>query len=251
MIIEGNGIKLSASIAGNKLRFQVLEQSDEATAALVETGKIVDEASGFGIKSKNYPSLNRQEKNFYLRGIDKTKNNVVVEKEFDSAGAARDALFTLDALIQKVKKPERMKPDPGNTTHVRQAILTAQQARTLQLSANKHYPEKREWPGAIPPRLTKNNHYNEHQAQVIDVLNKASGKPVAIKVEHSNTDKVDSAGCAYALKVVRALFDNAEANGEGSLRAVWRLVTGLRSPDSENHDPATDRKKAEDRERTE
>jgi hypothetical protein len=239
---EAMGIAIDATVRGNNLVYRVVEQSPEASAAIKHLDKIIDEDTNMGLTINNFPNFKHTNKTFFLRGKDETRNNDEVTAKFASPAEAQGALFALDRLVQKIVTPAEMKPTPGATTHVRMAIITKDQARKLCVSANKFYPERREWPNEpVEPVVTENTHYNEHIGQAVDILNKTkTNDPIEYNNRVVNPHKVASEDARYAVEAVRRLFDNAEARGDGALVAVWRLVTGLRAPDVKNSENKND-----------
>jgi hypothetical protein len=239
--IEANGIKIEASVSGPILRFQVLEQSKDATKIITILRQVndPDEKSGYTLRVNNRPHLNKSSGVFFLRGADKTHHSKIVEANMGSSAKATEALAALGRLVNNVKMPEGTdgsdhlldkEPLRGGTTDVRMAFINKAQAKKLHLTAKDFYPEECRWKPDTTPIVTVNAHYNEHIAQVVDVLNKAHGSKKKTKyVIHG--EKVNDQDAKWAYDSIRALFDAAEKNGNGCLVAVWRALTGLRGPD--------------------
>jgi hypothetical protein len=242
MIIGANGIRIEANVQGNVLTYRVVEQTKRATDTLNYLGEIVDEDTGLRLRSNKRPSFNKTTGKFFIRGIEKTRDNDPVEVAFKSAAKAKEAVEALERLVGGVQLPPGIvpanhndiaAPEPGGTTAVRFALITKDQANKLCLTGKKFYPEERYWKPARPIR-TINKHYNEHIGQVVDVLNKASKKNDTSLSENQvvNPHRATTKGSRQAVEAVRDLFDRAEQNGY--LVELWRVVTGIRGPDFED-----------------
>lgn len=235
MLIEENGIKLEVNTDRNILKFKVLEQDAQASAIIKTFGPIKDDETGFVLRSNKYPACLKKRGKFFLRGSDKDQDNKEVVIEFESSRKATEAKEALCRLVSKVVEPEDLFEGedhdqeivPGSTTDVRTALITRSQAMHLDLDGKKIYPKERRWV-KTKAVVTNNRHYNEHISQVVDVLNKAlGGKEVIGNV--LNPHKVSSKQARQAVEAIRNMFDEAEKNGY--LVALWRVVTGVRGPD--------------------
>jgi hypothetical protein len=240
MILDKNGIKVDVSTDGHVLYFRVLEQSEEATEALTLLGQVHDD--GFTLRSNKFPAFNRKTKKFFVRGRGHKKDDRKVTVEFKSAKEATDAMEALDRLLDKVRKPQINLDDPrdivvgraivrqGGTSHVRMAFINKEKAKRLELTGHDNYPnEVVEWK-PCEPVVTNNRHYNEHIAQVVDVLNKSVQDDNDVLGHVINPHRVTQAQAKKAIKAVRKLFDDAER--DDYLVAIWRVVTGIRGPDA-------------------
>jgi hypothetical protein len=156
MVISKNGLTVRFDRDGSNVVFEVQSQSAQATA-IIKNNNI--QAGAWGLRINKFPSINREEKNFYLRGSEAAKNTKVVIKSFDSIAEAKAAETAIKALIDKVVGPS---------------------------------------------------------------------------YEVVNSEKVSPTAARWALAQVKALYSNANANGEAYVTALHRLVTALRGPDNES-----------------
>jgi hypothetical protein len=186
------------------------------------------------MRTNRHPSFKRSTGVFFLRGADKSLNEKEVTVNFKSTAEAENAVNALRRLVSNTKMPEGVDPEhkdkeplPGGTTDVRMAFLTKAQAKALHLTGKDWYKDERRWK-PTKPIITENPHYNEHIAQVVDVLNKAVSPNFKTKGV-INSHKVTHEQASWTYQALCNLFDEAEKNG--CLVALWRAVTGLRGPD--------------------
>lgn len=236
MLLKDNGIEVQVGVKGNDFIYKVISQTAEATRLLRQNDKAIrDEKTGLGLYSNKFPSWGPKGKCFFVRGSSKSKDSHEVKASFGSPEEAREAMNAFIGLMTQIKPSEYMVPVLGGTTHVRQALITNEQAKILQLTGHKHYPKERNWK-ATKSIVTENIHYNEHIGQVTDVLNKSlSGRlPAGIKDGVVNHHKVTGPAALFAVQEFKSLFDRAEHAGKNHLVALWRLVSGMRAPDIDN-----------------
>ncbi len=236
MVIEANGIRLDVSQEGRTLRYTVLEQSKEATKTLKFLGHVRDDETGFTLRSNARPSYKKDTRRFFIRGSEEDKNDKTVKATFPTAQEARNAVAALKRLLEKVVKPDIVDPQhndqaaplAGGTTHVRFAFINREMAEKLVLTGKKHYPDEViDWE-PTEPVVTKSRHYNEHIAQVVDVLNKSLEEPVQVEGV-INPHKVTPEQAKKTVEFMRSCFQYALE--EDIMVPFWRVVTGLRGPD--------------------
>lgn len=238
-----NKITVETTLLNNVLKYKILNQSEDFTAALREHDVLTDENTGFSLKSHNKPNYSNERRRFYVRGREAENNNREVRVSFEDRTQAREALNSLELLLtQVIPEDEVMLPDhPGSTTACRMAIISRDQAQRLSLTAKDYYPDQRRWGVAEPHVIPNNFHFTEHIAQIVDVLNKAEDPNYQTPRDENyvNAHRVDHESCEAALAIIRNAFDEAEDNDEDgkTLIALWRIVSGLRAPDvDENGD---------------
>jgi len=177
---------------------------------------------------------------FFVRGSQPEHNDRVVVREFETAEKAQEAAEALMRLVSKLGDENApMNWPDGSITRVRQAIINAEQAKILCLTNKKHWPLQRGWKPSKPYKIDETEktrfmaeHWNEHLGQAVDVLNKAHDPTFQLSEEDvTNPHKVDHESCKWAVDSLQGLFDQAQLLGAKHVPALWRLISGMRSPD--------------------
>lgn len=239
MIINTNGISINIATKGNVLKYKVLEQTKEATEILRKLTSITDPETGFSLRTNERPSYNKKAKRFFLRGIQKHKDNRQVKITFPSSKEASEAAEMLRKLVEKVVEPEYNEYThesdsnagaavPGGTAHIRFQFINREMAERLRLTNCSLYPEEiPEWMPTKPLHL-KNDHANEHLAQCVDVLNKSIKDPIKV---HGiiNPHKASVDGSKKAVELLKSCFQYSVEND--CLVEFWRLITAQRACD--------------------
>lgn len=250
MIISRNGIEFDVTQTRDGSQVRITKQDKNATAVIKHFKNIVDEETGFSIRSNKFPSFKTKGLRLYVRGAEKTKddNVVTIPHKAISFNSLTGALNRIAAQLVKpdyVKiedanafvKQNRVHPTldggvfhGGNTTLVRMAFINREMATKLRLTHHDKYPENCiEWE-AIRPIITKNTHYNEHIGQGIDVLNRSIGVEKYTKYI-VNPQNVDIDGARWTVNYLKKAFEEANKKGKYHLVALWRMITAFRGPD--------------------
>jgi hypothetical protein len=236
MIIEQNGVRVGLEIDGSNLKFKVLAQDAETTKILRSLGNVVDEETGFSMRTNKFPSFNHQKKRFYLRGIVADKNDREVTAKLDSPAQARAAAVAIRVLLSKIRPPLGVPQEAGSTAACRIALIPREMATMLRLTHHKNWPGETGWTPARAFQIG-NPHFDEHLAQIVDVLNKAHGADIRMDHLHEQVannvhlEKVSAEDAAWACGKIRELNNEACERGVGAATALWRIYTGLRAPD--------------------
>ena len=244
--IEQSGITVNTVVNGSQLKIKILHQTPEFTQAIKDNVKrICDTNTTYGLWSNKKPNFRTSSNLFYVRGEETQHDNLEVIIERESPEEARLAQDAFERLIEKVENPEIIPPVVGSTTHIRHSFINKQQARMLNLTGSKHYPDEcAEWPGNVQHlRLSLDptkvdipgsvQHWHEHVGQGVDVLNK-SVENVPTNYDGSgivNPHRVSTDDAKFAIDLVKEGFSKAQEQGDGALVAFWRTLTSLRAPD--------------------
>lgn len=236
MIIEQNGVRVGLEIDGNNLKFQVLDQAEETTKLLRSLGSVTDEVTGFSMRTNKFPSFNHQENRFYLRGTVAEKNAKEVVAKFDNPARAREAVTAIGVLLSKIRPPNGVATTPGSTAACRLALIPRDMAIALRLTDCKNWPAENKWTPAHSMQIG-NPHFDEHLAQIVDVLNKAHGAEIVMDRLHEQVaanvhlEKVEREGASWAVAAVKRLLAEGHARGLSAETSLWRIFSGLRAPD--------------------
>lgn len=223
MIIENNGIKIDVQLNGQRLTYQVLEQSEEATQRIQSVSEVKDDDTGITVRSNRFPSFNQENKRFYLRGLEAKKNTKIVEAQFKNAAEAAEAIEGLKRIVDFItpenfplqKKQAHGKVQSGGTSHCRFYFINRAMAKILCLTGHNHYPiEQIDWKQSKSV-ITKNKNFNTRLAGIVNVLNSQT----------KNSSK-------WAVAKVKSFFNDSFNAGPAELVATWRTVTGFADCDN-------------------
>jgi|GEM_PF-5260216 len=241
MKYSNSRINVDVKVSGTTLKFKINEQTEDVLSLIKDKNISVRE---YSLTSNNYPFYKPSTKKFYLRGKVGERNNEEVTAQFataDEAKAAKEALIEMIEILGDVETNNAIVVQEGAIGDVRTSIIKKSQAKILQLTNNKSYPNtRRDWTQKQAAILDIEEegivanvpHYNEHLGQLVDVMNKSTAE-VLPTLENGvvNPHKIDSTAARWAVKAVRDLYDAAEVVGPATLIATWRLISGLRGPD--------------------
>lgn len=249
--IELPNISASVEVNDNRLSYRILQQSDKVLNLFKNRDeRIIDERTGMGIFANKKPFFKEKSNLFFVRGTERQHDNDQVVCEFDSNDKAEQAFGAFYNLLRNVDREANHQanevgvPLDGATTHLRMALFPKEFAISLQLTDCKKYPDQLlEWDRVVPPvKLSDKikldiaasvDHWNEHIGQAIDVMNRASGKPIPPNIRDAvvNGHKGTVKSAQIAVNIVKQMIETATLHDNDVRRDVWRLISGLRGPD--------------------